>query len=63
MLTLLFLASQLQKSMARVKQVVSERRHAALEAAEILRQRGDAAGADAIANQGKQLDDELNANL
>ncbi|POY75468.1 hypothetical protein BMF94_1370 [Rhodotorula taiwanensis] len=29
-----------QKSMARIKQVISERRHAALEAAEILRSRG-----------------------
>lgn len=31
---------QCQKSMARIKQVISERRHAALEAAEILRSRG-----------------------
>jgi len=46
--------------MARVKQVVSERRHAALQAAEILRQRGDAEGADRIAQEGKELDAELN---
>lgn len=49
--------------MARLKQVVSERRHAALQAAEILRQRGDTAGADKIANEGKHLDDELNNSL
>ncbi|TNY19036.1 mitochondrial 39-S ribosomal protein L47 (MRP-L47)-domain-containing protein [Rhodotorula diobovata] len=37
-----------QKSMARIKQVLSERRHAALEAAEILRARGDAEGAERV---------------
>lgn len=34
--------------MARIKQVLSERRHAALEAAEILRARGDAEGAERV---------------
>ncbi|GAA5844253.1 hypothetical protein JCM9279_001740 [Rhodotorula babjevae] len=37
-----------QKSMARIKQIISERRHAALEAAEILRARGDLEGADRV---------------
>jgi len=34
--------------MARIKQIISERRHAALEAAEILRARGDLEGADRV---------------
>ncbi|GAA6050836.1 hypothetical protein JCM3770_005730 [Rhodotorula araucariae] len=37
-----------QKSMARIKQVLSERRHAALQAAEILRARGDLEGAERV---------------
>lgn len=41
-------APQCQKSMARIKQIISERRHAALEAAEILRARGDLEGADRV---------------
>ncbi|KAK4046401.1 54S ribosomal protein L4 mitochondrial [Microbotryomycetes sp. JL221] len=46
-----------QKSMARIKQVVSERRHAALEAAEILRSRGDIEGANKMEQQGRQMQD------
>lgn len=49
--------------MARVKQVVSERRHAALEAAEILRQRGEAEAAERMAAEGSELDAELNTKL
>ncbi|GAA6010638.1 hypothetical protein JCM11491_003005 [Sporobolomyces phaffii] len=46
-----------QKSMARVKQTIAERRHAALEAAEILRKEGNAAGADAMDLEAKQMED------
>ncbi|GAA5833076.1 hypothetical protein JCM3766R1_001382 [Sporobolomyces carnicolor] len=45
-----------QKSMARVKQTISERRHAALEAAEILRSEGNAAGADAMDLEAKKME-------
>ncbi|KAK4692016.1 large subunit ribosomal protein L47, partial [Phenoliferia sp. Uapishka_3] len=48
----------IQKSMARTKQVLSERRHAALEAAAILRARGEDEAADRIANEGKAFADE-----
>ncbi|KAM0790351.1 hypothetical protein ACM66B_003235 [Microbotryomycetes sp. NB124-2] len=44
-----------QKSMARIKQVVSERRHAALEAAEILRGKGDTKAAGEMVAEGKRL--------
>ncbi|GAA6041803.1 hypothetical protein JCM8097_007168 [Rhodosporidiobolus ruineniae] len=44
-----------QKSMARIKQVLSERRHAALEAAEILRQRGEVDQAQALEGEAKGL--------
>ncbi|GAA5874968.1 hypothetical protein JCM16303_004963 [Sporobolomyces ruberrimus] len=45
-----------QKSMARVKQTISERRHAALEAAEILRSEGNAQGADAMDLEAKKME-------
>ncbi|KAK4047476.1 54S ribosomal protein L4 mitochondrial [Microbotryomycetes sp. JL201] len=44
-----------QKSMARIKQVVSERRHAALEAAEILRSRGEAKAAEDMEAEGNMM--------
>lgn len=43
--------------MARIKQVVSERRHAALQAAEILRARGDVEGAQRIESEGKEFEE------
>lgn len=42
--------------MARVKQAISERRHAALEAAEILRSEGNAQGADAMDLEAKKME-------
>ncbi|KWU42912.1 MRP-L47-domain-containing protein, partial [Rhodotorula sp. JG-1b] len=42
-----------QKSMARIKQVISERRHAALQAAQILRERGQLAQAEQIEHEAK----------
>lgn len=39
--------------MARIKQVISERRHAALQAAQILRERGQLAQAEQIENEAK----------
>lgn len=42
--------------MARIKQTLSERRHAAKEAADILRSRGNEAGALAIDQEGSELD-------
>ncbi|KAL8290491.1 hypothetical protein RQP46_002749 [Phenoliferia psychrophenolica] len=49
----------IQKSMARTKQVLSERRHAALEAAAILRARGEDEKADRMANEGAAFAGEL----
>ncbi|GAA5901560.1 mitochondrial 54S ribosomal protein uL29m MRPL4 [Sporobolomyces salmoneus] len=46
-----------QKSMARVKQTISERRHAALEAAEILRNEGNAEGAEAMELDARRMSD------
>lgn len=45
--------------MARTKQVLSERRHAALEAAAILRARGEDEAADRMANEGAVFAGEL----
>jgi hypothetical protein len=45
--------------MARIKQVLAERRKAALEAAEILRARGDLEGADRMAAEGAEFAEEL----
>ena len=42
-----------------MKQVLAERRIAALEAAEILRARGDAEGADRMAEEGRAFAEEL----
>ncbi|KAG0659598.1 54S ribosomal protein L4 mitochondrial [Rhodotorula mucilaginosa] len=42
-----------QKSMARIKQVISERRHAALQAAQILRERGQLAQAEQVEHEAK----------
>ncbi|GJN94353.1 hypothetical protein Rhopal_007427-T1 [Rhodotorula paludigena] len=47
-----------QKSMARIKAILAERKHAALEAAAILRQRGDFAGAQQI-EQATRLEESL----
>ncbi|GAA6059567.1 hypothetical protein JCM10212_000623 [Sporobolomyces blumeae] len=44
-----------QKSMARLKQTISERRHAALEAAEILRNEGNVEGANALAGEADRM--------
>ncbi|ORY68039.1 mitochondrial 39-S ribosomal protein L47 (MRP-L47)-domain-containing protein [Leucosporidium creatinivorum] len=43
-----------QKSMARVKQVLAERRLAALQAAQILREKGDVEGAERMENEAKE---------
>lgn len=51
-----------QKSMARVKQVLSERRHAIVEASKILRARGEEEAADAMLASGANLVDELKEN-
>lgn len=48
--------AQVQKSMARTKQVLSERRHAIIGAAKILRARGDAAAAEELMKQGAEFD-------
>lgn len=45
--------------MARVKQILSERRHAILDAAKILRARGNAEAADALLKDGEKFDGEL----
>jgi hypothetical protein len=45
--------TQCQKSMARIKQVISERRHAALQAAQILRERGQLAQAEQVEHEAK----------
>jgi len=42
--------------MARVKQTISERRHAALEAAEILRNEGNAEGVNAMDLEAKMME-------
>ncbi|GAA5829468.1 hypothetical protein JCM5353_001345 [Sporobolomyces roseus] len=44
-----------QKSMARVKQTISERRHAALEAAEILRSEGNVEGSEAMLGEAERM--------
>ena len=48
--------------MARVKQVLSERRHAIVDASKILRARGEEEAADAMLAQGSNLVDELKEN-
>ncbi|GAA5863560.1 hypothetical protein JCM3774_006526 [Rhodotorula dairenensis] len=48
-----------QKSMARIKQVISERRHAALEAAEILRARGQLAEAEQVEHEARIAQDAV----
>lgn len=48
--------------MARVKQVLSERRHAIVEAAKILRARGEEDAAEAMLASGSNLLDELKDN-
>lgn len=45
--------------MARTKQVLSERRHAALQAAGILRARGEDEAAERMAKEGQELSEEL----
>ncbi|GAA5930108.1 mitochondrial 54S ribosomal protein uL29m MRPL4 [Sporobolomyces koalae] len=45
-----------QKSMARVKQTISERRHAALEAAQILRTEGNAEEAEAMTLEAQKME-------
>ncbi|GAA5865501.1 hypothetical protein JCM1840_001419 [Sporobolomyces johnsonii] len=44
-----------QKSMARIKQVISERRHAAIEAAEILRAEGNVEAADQMTREADKM--------
>ncbi|GAA5962726.1 hypothetical protein JCM21900_001179 [Sporobolomyces salmonicolor] len=44
-----------QKSMARVKQIISERRHAAVEAAEILRAEGNVEAADQMVREADKM--------
>jgi len=41
--------------MARVKQTISERRHAALEAAEILRSEGNVEGSEAMLGEAERM--------
>lgn len=45
--------------MARIKQVLSERRHAAISAAEILRERGDFDGAKRMEEDHEDLGEKL----
>ncbi|KAM0751284.1 MRP-L47-domain-containing protein [Meredithblackwellia eburnea MCA 4105] len=45
-----------QKSMARTKQVLSERRHAAIQAAQLLRERGDFERAEKIEGEAEKME-------
>lgn len=50
---------KVQKTMARIKQVLSERRHAALEAGKILRARGMVREAEGVEREARNLGEQL----